>query len=39
VRFLTLIDARVDRRSPANPVGATAVSSRLYDFQSPVHAL
>jgi hypothetical protein len=34
-----MIDARVDRHSPANPVGATAVSSRLYDFQSPVHAL
>src|SRR5450759_4956133 len=39
VRFPTMIDARVDRHSPANPVGATAVSSRLYDFQSPVHAL
>jgi len=34
-----MIDARVDRHSPANPVDATAVSSRLYDIQSPVHAL
>src|SRR5664279_2696123 len=39
VRFLTLIDARMDRRSPAKAAGATAVSSRLYVFRPPVHTL
>jgi len=38
VSFPTLIDARMDC-PPVNPAGATAVSPRLYDFQSPVHAL